>query len=156
MRNYNYVLLCTVCPPRWFIHLCVCRAERKDLPLCLTLVAFYSHSMTNYKKSAGEFGILNFWFCWRPPGSYRWVVLRPGWLLGFAVWILWHSWAQISCPLWALNTAHFFLFLMWNSLLLEALGIVLQGAPQEELKPQNRMFWVGKQKNLTCFAVLKL
>lgn len=48
--------LCTVCPPRWFIHPCVCRAERKDLHLCLTLITFYSHSVTSYKKSTGEFG----------------------------------------------------------------------------------------------------
>lgn len=156
MRNYNYILiwLCTVCPPRWFIHPCVCRAERKDLHLCLTLITFYSHSVTSYKKSTGESG-----------ASFL-LLLKASWWLqmsraqsrlsaGVWMWILWHSWAQIACPSWALNTTTFFLFPMWNSLLLGSLGIVLQGAPQKELKPQNRMFWVGKQRNLRCFAVLK-
>lgn len=136
-------------------HPCVCRAEGKDLHSCLTLVAFPFHTVTSCKKSSGEFGVeflVLLKASWWLQMSH---VFRAGCLPEFAMWILWHSWAQIACPSCALNTRTFFLFPVWNSWLLEALGIVLQEAPQEELKPQNRMFWVGKQRNLTCFAILK-
>lgn len=112
MSNYNCVLLMwffAVYRPYAVIHTCAVHDKKNVSPLVPDTGSILLPHWPAVKNPM-ECLVLRFWFCSRPPGSWRlsrvWTRLSDR----VCVWVLWHSWEQITFTSCSLSTTSFFLF----------------------------------------------